>query len=85
MSDNSKNPIIDDSRAFFAFKGFSEDDSEYYISRLIKLLDDYADHFGEGVEFEYVLFKRFSRLEIRIKIPGERYDPLENGEDSRRS
>ena len=84
MSDNSKNPIIDDSRAFFADKGFSEDDSEYYISRLIKLLDDYADHFGEGVEFEYVLFKRFSRLEIRIKIPGERYDPFENGEDSRR-
>lgn len=84
MADNSQSIIAADSREAFAARGFSDSDIEYYINRLVGVLDDYTQHFGEGTEFEYIIFKRLGRLEIRVSIPGEKYDPFENGEDSRR-
>ena len=82
MSDNSENPIVIDSRNMLVKAGFSDDDIQYYHNRIIGVLDDYTDHFGAGKEFEYVVFKRLGHIEIRVSVPGEKYDPFENGEDS---
>ncbi len=49
---------------------------------MIGVLNDYAQQFGDGREIEYTIRKRFGGIEIRIIIPGEIYDPFENGNGS---
>ncbi len=83
-TDNRENIIITEGRTALRKNGISEENIEYYADRVIEVLNDYAAHFGENTEIEYNIRKRFGRLEIIAFIPGERWDPFEHGNDSRR-
>ena len=84
LSDNSENEIIADGRKLLEENGFSKEDIEYYADRMIAVLDDYTERFGANTEIEYTARKRFGRLETTVLIPGDNYDPFENGNDSKR-
>ena len=83
-ADNSNSPIITEGKESLRKLGFSERHIDYFCERMIAVLNDYSEKFGEGVEIEYTIRKRFGRAQAVIYIPGENYDPFENGNDSRR-
>ncbi len=84
LADNRDHEILRAGRKALAENGFSEGDIAFYADRVIGVLNDYAAHFGEGKEIEYIFGKRFGRLEVNIFIPGEKYDLFEQGKDSGR-
>ena len=83
-ADNSNSPIITEGKELLRKLGFSERHIDFFCERMIAVLNDYSEKFGEGVEIEYIIRKRFGRAQAVIYIPGENYDPFENGNDSRR-
>ena len=84
LEDNRENSIIEDGREFLAKKGFTKDDIEYFADRMVGVLDDYAAQFGAGTHIDYSVRKHLGRIEAKVYIPGEKYDPFENGNDSMR-
>ena len=84
LKDNITNPIISEARVILDESGFSTDNIEYYTERLIDILDDYARRFGSDKEIEYVIRKRRLNLEVRLVIPGKKYDPFENGRGAKK-
>ena len=81
--DNGDNTIIQEARDILTASGLAESDIYLFIKSLIGLLDDYTEHFGEGTEIEYLVHKHFRRIEVKLFIPGERYDPFESGNNSK--
>lgn len=84
LKDNITNPIVSEARGILDEAGFSADNIEYYTERLIDILDDYARRFGSDKEIEYVIRKRRLNLEVRLVIPGKKYDPFENGRGAKK-
>ena len=56
--DNSDSPIVDAGKELLKSHDFTDDDIEYYSDRIIGVLDDYAKHFGENKEVDYLVRKR---------------------------
>lgn len=84
LADNSESDIIKEGRELLLKYGFPETDIAYYADRIIGVLDDYAAHFGENTKITYFINKQFGRLRVVFTIPGEKYDPFQQGEDSTR-
>ena len=82
QTDNTDNTIIVKTREILSEKGFAESDIYLFINSLIGLLDDYSERFGKGTEIEYSIYKYLGRIEAKVFIPGEQYDPFENGDNS---
>lgn len=82
LADNREHRLIKDGRELLRNNGIPESDIEYFVKRVVSLLDDYAAHFGENTRITYIMLKRFGRLELVLSIPGEEYDPYKNGEGS---
>lgn len=59
-----------------------ETDIEEFIESISGTLFDYCEEFPEGTEFEYVIRKRFRRMELIISIPGEKKNIYECGMQS---
>ena len=83
QNDNRDNIVINDMREILEKAGFAKGDIDIHTEKITGILDDYAAHFGEGTEFEYAIRKRTGRLEARLFIRGEKYDPFENGSNSK--
>ena len=83
-ADNRNSPIITEGRELLRGQGFSEGHIEFFCDRMIAVLNDYSERFGAGIEIEYTIRKRFGKAQAVIYIPGENYDPFENGNDSKR-
>ena len=81
---NRENPYITDSLDLLTKAGFQEDECEEFAEKAVGVLDDCRDHFGEGYEFEYSAGRRFGRIELKIRIPGERFNPFEDGSGAKR-
>ena len=58
--------------------GFEEEECAVFADKILGLLDDSRELFGEGKAFEYTIRKRFGRLELQIRIAGERFNPFED-------
>ncbi len=83
-TDNRDHEIIREGRKALEKQNYSEADIAYYADRVIGVLDDYAARFGDGTPIEYIIGRRFGRIEVNIFISGEKYDPFEHGKDSKR-
>ncbi len=79
LADNQDNSVITEGLAALKKAGFEEEERAVYAEKTLGLLDDSRDVFGEGKEFEYAIGKRFGRLELQIRIAGEKFNPLEEG------
>lgn len=79
LADNQNNSVITESMAELKKAGFEADECAVFADKILGLLDDSRDLFGEGKAFEYTIHKRFGRLELQIRIAGERFNPFEDG------
>ncbi len=84
LLDNRENPIIKEGQKALTKNGYDPEDIAYYAERIVSVLNDYAQHFGVNTPFEYIIGRRFGRMEVNILIPGDRFDPFEFGEGSKR-
>ncbi len=84
LADNRGSAIIREGRELLLKYGFSETDIAYYEDRIVGVLDDYAALFGENTKITYYISKHFGRLRLVLTIPGEKYDPFQQGGDSTR-
>lgn len=84
LHDNSTNEIISGSREMLSRAGFDDNYIDYFSDCTVGLLNDYAELTGEGTEIEYSLKKRLTKIDLRILIPGESFDPFENGSEANR-
>ena len=79
LADNRDNAIIAEGVAALKKAGFEEEECAVFSDKILGLLDDSRDLFGEGHPFEYLIGKRFGRLELQIRIAGEKFNPFEDG------
>lgn len=79
LADNQNSSVITESMAELKKAGFEADECAVYADKILGILDDSRDLFGEGKAFEYTIRKRFGRLELQIRIAGERFNPFEDG------
>ena len=78
-ADNRVNSFLLESVKLLKKEGFHEDECKEFVEKAAGILDDIRGRFGEGYEFEYSVRKHFGRIELRIIIPGERFNPFEDG------
>ena len=69
--------ILSECRARLEKSHFSDDEISMYLDRVVSILDCYHEQFGDDLEFEYRVFKRFRRVELRLVVQGEKFNPLE--------
>lgn len=79
MADNRNNPDIADSLKILTKAGFHEDECTVFTDKTVRILDDCRDRFGEGHPFTYSVRRRFGRIELKLNLPGERFDPFVEG------
>ena len=84
LRDNSANEIISDSAAMLRGSGFEDEYIGRFTDNAVSLLNDYAELIGVGAKIEYSFVKRFARLDLRILIQGEAYDPFKSGSDAKK-
>ena len=82
LSDNSSNVIIEDIISAHRDAGYSDDTIAMITENTVKLLDDYAEHFGTGTEIEYTIISNYLKIDLKLVIPGEHFDPLESGSNA---
>ena len=82
QGENANSAIVTDSAEMLRAAGIEDNYIELVTYGLTGLLDDYAGLMGEGTEVSYRLRKKLTRIEIRIQIAGEQYDPFTNGEEA---
>ena len=76
--------MIADSIALLRSAGFADSSVDQFAECVIAVLDDYAELLGEGTAIEYTLKKKFSKVELRMQIPGAPYDIFTNGSEARK-
>ena len=84
LNDNSENTIVSESVAMLRNAGYDDSYIAQFSDDAIGLLDDYARLIGVGTEIEYVIAKRLARIELRLFIPGEKYDPFDSGAEAKK-
>ena len=84
MSDSSASPIVTDSVEMLRDAHFDDCYVEQFADDIVSVLNDYAELVGEGTEIEYSLKKGLVGINLRVLIPGERYNPFDSGEDARK-
>lgn len=79
MADNRISGVISESMAALQKAGFEEEECAVFANKILGLLDDSRELFGEGKEFEYAIGRRFGRIELHLIISGEKFNPFEDG------
>lgn len=79
LADNRNSGVITEGKAALEKAGFVAEECAVFADKILGLLDDSRDLFGEGKEYEYAIGKRFGRIELHIVIAGEKFNPFENG------
>ena len=82
LRDNSTSVIVTRSGEALSKAGFDDNYVEFFNEGTVGLLNDCAEFIGEGTEIEYSLRKRLTKIEFRMLIPGESFDPFKNGSES---
>lgn len=84
LIDNSENEIISDSAEMLRRAGYADCYIEQFTDNAVGLLNDYAKLLGPGTKVEYVIAKRFSRMELALFIQGKEYDPFNSGSGAKK-
>ncbi|MBR5344820.1 MAG: cation:dicarboxylase symporter family transporter [Clostridia bacterium] len=79
MGDNSSSAFADYSREALLKAGFPESDTDFFVGKIVNLLDDYTACAGEGATVKYWVWKGLVNMEFRILIPGVPFDPFADG------
>ena len=82
MRDNASNPVVKDSADMLRSARFSDEYVEQVKDQAVSILNDYAQLLGEGTEIEYTIERLFFRLELRLSIKGEEFNPFKSGSDA---
>ena len=80
MKDNRENAIVLNSAQALKKAGFPDSSIERFNDDAVSLLNDYAELFGEGTAVTYSIRRRLVKIELRLWISGENYDPFTNGD-----
>ena len=83
MEDNAQNPAVIETVEYLKEKKFDESLIDRFSNDFISVLNDYSKLVGAGTEFTYFHIRRFTRIDIKVVIPGDDYDPFEEGEGAR--
>ena len=81
---NTTNKIITDSTTFLRDAHIDDNYIDFFAEHTINMLNDYTELIGEGTKVEYSLTKKFTKIEIRLLIPGDSYNPFTSGKDARK-
>ena len=84
LRDNTDNAAVKDSYQTLLKEGITRPEAEHIIGNLVGILDDYAIHLGDGSRFQYIVRKRFLKLEIILIIPGESFDLFSEGDQAQK-
>ncbi len=79
LADNRDNPVIADCLKLLNKADFSKEETNVFTDKAVRVLDDCRDRFGEGYPFTYSVRRRFGRIELRMIVPGERFDLFTEG------
>ena len=82
MGDNSSGSFAKDSREALLKAGFPEFEAEFFVEKMVGILDDYAACAGEVTKVKYRSWKSVVNMEFRILIPGKPFDPFSEGKDA---
>ena len=63
--------------------GFEDGIVNMFSDDVVSVLNDYAELIGEGTEIRYSLAKKLGKIELKVLIPGEAYDPFKNGSEAK--
>ena len=77
LTDSCISEILADCRALMEKHHFSEDEIDLYRRHVVNVLDCYRERFGGETAVEYRVLKRFKRVELRLAVPGEKFNPLQ--------
>ena len=80
--DNASGSLAENGRKVLLKAGFPESTTEYFVEKMVGVLDDYAACAGEGAKVKYWGWKSPVNMEFRILIPGEPFDPFTEGKDA---
>lgn len=69
--------ILAECRAFLKKNRFEDDEIGLYLGRVANVLNSYREHFGEDATIRYRIRKRYHRIEFRLGLRGEKFDPLQ--------
>ena len=75
--EDSKNLIFAETRELLKKNKFSKDEIALFIANVNDVLMIYRDKFGEDKEMEYLIRKRFRRIEVSIIVAGEQMSPFD--------
>lgn len=81
LKDIRENPIISDCLSTLKRNRFSEDEQAEYIDEVVRILENYRDHLGEGTEVRYHIRKLFGKIELKLFISGENRGPYPEKEE----
>lgn len=84
QKDNSENIIVTDSVSRLKGAGFADSYIWHFTGSLVGILNDYAELIGEKTEVQYRLIKKFTKIELRIQIPGAQFDPFTSGSEAQK-
>lgn len=82
--DNSNCSMLQDINCELNKAHFNQDVIDEYIEEAVQLLDDYASGLGHGIQVDYLIRRRLTRIDLQIRIAGDKYDPFDNGKNVRR-
>ena len=68
--------ITAETRAMLLKNGMAEAEADSYIKKILHTLDDYAAHLGGSAKVVFQLRRRFTKVEVRLMISGDPYDPV---------
>jgi len=74
--DTSSDVIAAETRSFLLRNGISEETTESHVKKIMKTLDDYSSRLGKGAQVQFQIRRRFRRIEVKLMISGDPYDPV---------
>ena len=81
---NAAETVAADSRAALLKAGFSESEADRFAAQATGILKDYAVELDVDTRVEYVILRRLGKMELRMLIPGEAFDPFTDGKDAKK-
>ena len=76
-SEDAKNQIFADTRQLLEKKKFSKDEIALFLAQVNDVIMIYREKFGAEKEVEYLVRKRYRRIEVSIIVEGDKISPFD--------
>ena len=81
--DSSSCAFADDSREVLRKAGFPNADTDFFVSKIVGVLDDYSASAEEGAKVKYRIWRNLVSVEFRIVVQGKYFDPFADGKGAK--